>query len=113
MLTMIVPRYLKNAVQHDLEEKMVFISGPRQVGKTTLAKAFLTGKQDLYFNWDRREDRKRILSGRWPAVKSTVVLDELHKYSRWKQWIKGEYDTHADRIRFLITGVKWGTSVNK
>ncbi len=101
---MIVPRYLKNAVQQDLEEKMVFISGPRQVGKTTLAKAFLKRKQDLYFNWDRREDRKRILSGRWPAVKSTVVLDELHKYSRWKRWIKGEYDTHADRIRFLITG---------
>jgi len=83
---------------------MVFLSGPRQVGKTTLAKAFLETQEDLYYNWDRREDRKTILAGRWPAVRSTVVLDELHKYSRWKNWIKGEYDTHGRKVRFLITG---------
>ena len=83
---------------------MVFLSGPRQVGKTTLAKTFLTRDEDRYLNWDRREDRKKLLSAKWPALKSTVVLDELHKYPQWKNWIKGEYDTHGDRIRFLITG---------
>lgn len=101
---MIITRYLKEAVQQDLKEKMVFISGPRQVGKTTLAKTFLKREQDCYYNWDRRKDRKKILSARWPAVKSIVVLDELHKYRHWKGWIKGEYDAHGDRIRFLITG---------
>jgi len=101
---MILKRYLKDSIDQDLKEKMVFISGPRQVGKTTLAKTFLKHSYDRYFNWDHREDRKAILSGRWPAEKSTVVLDDLHKYSRWKGWIKGEYDTHGDRIHFLITG---------
>ena len=83
---------------------MVFLSGPRQVGKTTLAKTFLKTQEDLYYNWDRREDRKSILAAQWPAVRSTIVLDELHKYRRWKNWIKGEYDTHGDRIHFLVTG---------
>jgi len=101
---MIVPRYLKEPVSQDLGEKMVFLSGPRQVGKTTLAKTFLQQKTDLYYNWDNRQDRKKILASRWPAEKSTVVLDELHKYRHWKSWIKGEYDAHGDRIRFLITG---------
>lgn len=99
-----VIRYLEEQIRRDLQEKMVFLSGPRQVGKTTLAKSLLSGEGDRYYNWDRREGRKEILSGRWPAVAGTVVLDELHKYRKWKSWIKGEYDTHGTRIRFLITG---------
>ncbi|MGE5839817.1 MAG: ATP-binding protein [Deltaproteobacteria bacterium] len=99
-----VKRYLEDRVRKDLEEKMVYISGPRQVGKTTLAKSFLGHETDRYYNWDRREDRKEMLLAKWPAVPSTVVLDEIHKYRRWKNWVKGEYDTHGDRVRFLITG---------
>jgi predicted AAA+ superfamily ATPase len=99
-----ITRYLEEEIQKDLDEKMVFLSGPRQVGKTTLAKSLLKSEADRYFNWDRREDRKKILSGRWPASRSTVVLDELHKYRRWKNWIKGEFDTHGGRVRFLVTG---------
>jgi len=83
---------------------MVFISGPRQVGKTTVAKSFLTGENDLYFNWDNRDDRKTILAAQWPSEKSLIVIDELHKYGRWKSWIKGEHDKHGDRVHFLITG---------
>ena len=101
---MIIPRYLQESILKDLEEKMVFISGPRQVGKTTLAKMFLEKEEDCYFNWDNRGDRKKILAARWPAVKSAIVFDELHKYKNWKSWIKGEYDIHGERIRFLITG---------
>jgi uncharacterized protein len=97
-------RYLQEDIHADLQEKMVFLSGPRQVGKTTVAKTFLKTQDDLYYNWDRREDRQSILAGRWPAVRSTIVLDELHKYRRWKNWIKGEYDTHGDRVHFLVTG---------
>ncbi len=101
---MIIPRYLEKAISDDLGEKMVFISGPRQVGKTTLARLFLKGESDRYYNWDNREDRKNVLSAGWPATESTVVLDEVHKYRQWKRWLKGEYDTHGDRIHFLITG---------
>jgi len=103
-IIMIVPRYLEKPIRSDLVEKMVFLSGPRQVGKTTLARVFLMSESDLYYNWDRREDRREILSARWPADKRTVVLDELHKYPQWKRWLKGEYDTHGDRVRFLVTG---------
>ncbi|MEM3432829.1 MAG: AAA family ATPase [Candidatus Methanomethyliaceae archaeon] len=80
---------------------MVFISGPRQVGKTTLAKTFLKHRNACYLNWDNREDRKEILAARWPAEKGIIVLDEIHKY---KNWIKGEHDKHNERLRFLITG---------
>jgi len=83
---------------------MVFLSGPRQVGKTTLAKSFLTAETDHYYNWDNREDRKRVMTANWPAEKATLVFDELHKYKKWKGWIKGEYDRHGDRLRLLITG---------
>ena len=83
---------------------MVFLSGPRQVGKTTLAKSFLHGKQDRYFNWDNRQDRREILAARWPAEDATLIFDELHKYRSWKAWIKGEFDHHRERLKFLITG---------
>lgn len=101
---MLIPRYLQESVKQDLTKKMVFLSGPRQVGKTTLAKACLAGEADRYFNWDNRDDRRRILTAGWPAVPATVVFDELHKYRKWKGWLKGEYDVHGERIRFLITG---------
>ncbi|MCX8109791.1 MAG: ATP-binding protein [Syntrophorhabdaceae bacterium] len=101
---MFVERYLKQPIAIDLKEKMVFISGPRQVGKTTLAKTFLTDKSDRYFNWDNRDDRREILSARWPAENAIIIFDELHKYKNWKGWIKGEYDKNGDRIHFLITG---------
>lgn len=82
-----MPRYSETSILQDLEEKMVFLSGPRQVGKTTLAKSFLHEKQDRYFNWDNRQDRREILAARWPAEKATLVFDELHKYRNWKAWI--------------------------
>ena len=104
IIRMQIPRYLKEPVARDLGEKMVFLSGPRQVGKTTLAKTFLDKTEDQYFNWDNRDDRKKILSARWPAVPCTIVFDELHKYKNWKGWVKGEYDVHGGRIHFLITG---------
>jgi len=101
---MLIPRYSETSILHDLAEKMVFLSGPRQVGKTTLAKSLLHGKQDRYFNWDNRQDRREILAARWPAEDAILVFDELHKYRNWKAWIKGEFDHHRERLKFLITG---------
>jgi predicted AAA+ superfamily ATPase len=54
--------------------------------------------------WDNRDDRKEIQAARWPGSGGLVVLDELHKWRPWKSWIKGEYDKHRGRLRFLITG---------
>jgi predicted AAA+ superfamily ATPase len=98
-------RYLQEAVVEDLKEKMVFVAGPRQVGKTTLAKQILDAAGvGEYLSWDRRQDRKKILEARWPGGDALVVLDELHKYRFWKRWLKGEFDTHREHLRFLVTG---------
>ena len=101
-------RYLHRAVVGDLEdEKMVFLSGPRQVGKTTLAKLVteeIDPENGVYLNWDRPEHRKIIRSLDWSRTGRLVVLDEVHKYARWKTLLKGFYDTEGHQQRILVTG---------
>ncbi|MBN1444060.1 MAG: ATP-binding protein [Planctomycetes bacterium] len=102
---MLVPRYLEGFISQDLESKMVLVAGARQVGKTTLAKGILQKEAaGLYLSWDNRADREEIRSARWPGGEALVVLDELHKHRFWKRWLKGEFDKHRDRLRFLVTG---------
>jgi predicted AAA+ superfamily ATPase len=98
-------RYLEASVGADLAEKMVFVAGPRQVGKTTMARHILAASgPGLYLNWDNREDRRAIRAAQWPGGEALVVLDEVHKWRPWKSWIKGEFDKHRGRLRFLVTG---------
>ncbi|MBI4767147.1 MAG: ATP-binding protein [Deltaproteobacteria bacterium] len=99
-------RYLTPYITDDLRSKMVFLSGPRQVGKTTLAKGILADHfpSGRYFNWDLDEDRQDILKKRWDAENKLLVLDELHKFPRWKTWIKGIFDTSSQLHAFLVTG---------
>jgi hypothetical protein len=99
------PRYLEAPIREDLAGKMVFVAGPRQVGKTTLARRVLAraGRGTL-LSWDNRDDRKTIRAARWPGGHALVVLDELHKWRGWKGWLKGEYDKHQATTRFLVTG---------
>lgn len=99
-------RYLTPHLLEDLEKKMVFVGGPRQVGKTTLAKGILATSfpNGRYFNWDLDEDRRDILAKRWSSADDLLVFDELHKYPRWKSWIKGIYDTQGEDHSFLVTG---------
>ncbi len=98
------PRYLLRAVQDDLKEKMVFVSGPRQVGKTTLAREVLALQSGAYFSWDKSDQRAVILRGLWPEGVPLVVLDEIHKYRKWKSHLKGEFDSHRRERTFLVTG---------
>jgi len=99
-------RYCENAIFEDLKDKMVFIGGPRQVGKTTLARQMCHGPytEGRYLNWDVSEHRRAILAQQWLADTPLVIFDELHKYRRWKQWIKGVYDTKPDNQQYLVTG---------
>jgi len=98
-------RYLIKPIIDDLKEKMVFIGGPRQVGKTVLAKKLIGDHFSMsYFNWDKFSERQKALKGMWPSETQLIVLDEFHKHSKWKTWIKGEYDTVKDKYKFILTG---------
>ncbi len=97
-----ISRYLADQAATDLERKMVFISGPRQAGKTTLALE-LPGARAGYLNWDVYEHRSRILRRELPDS-SLWVFDELHKHRQWRNWLKGLYDVRASGQRILVTG---------
>lgn len=103
---MLKRRYLDTLVTADLKEKMVFIGGPRQVGKTTFATNTGTSQyaNHAYLNWDSREDRQSILASRFNASAELLIFDEIHKYKQWKNYVKGVYDTHKERFDILITG---------
>ena len=96
------PRYLSPQVRADLQRKMVFVAGPRQVGKTTLAQS-LPGASAGYLNWDAAADRERILRRELPDA-DLWVFDEIHKYQAWRNYLKGLYDVRRDGQRILVTG---------
>ncbi len=95
-------RYLVPQVAADLRRKMVFVAGPRQVGKTTLARG-LPGAAAGYLNWDVAADRERILRGELPAA-PLWVFDEIHKYRGWRNYLKGLYDARSEGQQILVTG---------
>lgn len=103
---MLRDRYLTPFIVEDLKDKMVFVGGPRQVGKTTLCRNFIAThfRNHAYFNWDNRADRRAITSSAWPGDAELLILDEIHKYRRWKGLIKGEYDKLKETYKFLVTG---------
>jgi predicted AAA+ superfamily ATPase len=103
----IYKRYIQNPVKEDLKETMVFVGGPRQVGKTTFALTYLpeaSEKQPAYLNWDNIAIRSALLKGELPPNEKIIVLDEIHKFARWRNLVKGFYDTGKSEISFIITG---------
>lgn len=95
-------RYLRAQIERDLERKMVFVAGPRQVGKTTLARS-LPGAEKGYLSWDIPEHRERMLKRELPAA-PLWVFDEIHKYRLWRNFLKGLYDGKKPGQRILVTG---------
>jgi hypothetical protein len=95
-------RYLVPQVRRDLARKMVFVAGPRQVGKTTLARS-LPGAKRGYLSWDLPGDRERILRGELPPG-TLWAFDEIHKYRAWRRFLKGVYDGRPRGQRILVTG---------
>jgi predicted AAA+ superfamily ATPase len=91
--------------------EMAFVSGPRQVGKTTTCRSEGTD----YLNWDSADDRRLILRGpsamaqrlgadQLRARLPIVVFDELHKHVKWKSFLKGFFDVYGERVRLIVTG---------
>ncbi len=100
-------RYLREVIAGDLPERMVFVGGPRQVGKTTFALSFLKNPSvdhPAYMNWDDVRARADILDGKLPPEEKLIILDEIHKFARWRNLVKGFYDTGKHKRKFLITG---------
>lgn len=94
-------RYLYKELKKYVGKKILLLSGPRQVGKTTLSKIIFPNFD--YFNFDRLSDRKKLLAEEWNREADLIIFDEIHKMKKWKQWLKGIYDTEAKR-NFLVTG---------
>ena len=97
-------RYIHPFITRDLLKKMVFISGPRQSGKTTLVENIINDQRSIYLNWDDVDGRKNILARNWSDEDEIIAFDELHKYSRWKNFLKGTYDTQKTKHKFIVTG---------
>jgi len=95
-------RYLEKYIQSDLKRKIVLLTGPRQTGKTTLAR-MLTADFD-YFNYDNAEQRISLLEKSWDRSRKLVIFDELHKMKNWKSWLKGIYDTEKIPSSLIVTG---------
>ena len=99
----------------DSNRQMVFISGPRQVGKTTLAESVLPDA--VRFNYDKAADARIIAAGADKVAefadladpsnaKRGILFDELHKFPNWKRFLKGFFDVYADnrRLKVAVTG---------
>ena len=98
-------RYQKQPILRDLQKKMVLLAGPRQAGKTTLAKAIAEEfETHVYLNYDNMEDRKVIRSCGWLPSIELIILDEIHKMPQWKNYLKGLYDTKPTHQKILVTG---------
>ena len=111
----LLDRWYADVLDRHLREdrQMVFLTGPRQVGKTTTARA--AAGVHRYLNWDRQSDRRTIVRGPDAVADELnldtihprprrVVFDELHKFGQWKTFLKGFFDAHEARARIIVTG---------
>ena len=97
-------RYLYTQILKDLK-KMVFITGPRQVGKTFLAKQIMQEfKNPQYLNYDNLDDRRIIRGRSWRLNADLIIFDEIHKMKGWKEFLKGVYDSRPEHQALLVTG---------
>lgn len=98
-------RYLDRLVLSDLASKTVVLTGPRQVGKTTLSRGLMQSFENAqYFNWDVLPDRAVLQRQSWSPRADLLVMDEIHKMPDWKAWLKGVADGRFAGQALLVTG---------
>jgi len=98
-------RIQKKFIKNDLGKKIVLIVGPRQAGKTWLAKDIAREfNNSVYLNYDQILDREIIKSQSWLPTTDLLILDELYKMENWKNYLKGVFDTKPKHMRILVTG---------
>jgi len=113
-----IPRLYEALLADQLQRdrQMVFLSGPRQVGKTTSAQGLRESLPPArYLSWDDEEARRLILAGQQAVARALgldtlrevaplCVFDEMHKFAEWKNFLKGFFDRYQNRVRILVTG---------
>ena len=105
LYTSAMNRYLDKPVLKDLATKMVVLTGPRQVGKTTLARQLMHEFENAqYLNWDVLPDKGVLLRQSWNPRARLLVMDEIHKMRDWKGWLKGVFDGRSTEQALLVTG---------
>ncbi len=98
-------RVQQELIKRDLSRKMVLLTGPRQVGKTSLALAISEEfVNSVYLNYDHFAHREVIHTANWLPETELLILDELHKMDDWKSYLKGIYDTRQPHLQILVTG---------
>ncbi|BCB27874.1 ATPase [Sulfurimicrobium lacus] len=98
-------RSLADRIRADLPNKLIILTGPRQAGKTTLARLLMADyPRAQYLNWDVPADREIILSGAWSPRAGLLVFDEIHKMRDWKAFLKGVWDGRSPGQAVLVTG---------
>lgn len=98
-------RIQRDKILEDLDKKIVLLVGPRQAGKTWLAKDIAKDfDKAVYLNFDHVSDRNMIVNQSWLDDTELVILDELHKMPDWKNYLKGLFDTKPEILRILVTG---------
>src|SRR3989339_17901 len=105
LFSIAMERYISKHIIPDLKKKMVVITGPRQVGKTYIAHSLQKEfEKPVYLNYDDPAHALIINNRQWPDDSGLVILDEIHKMKKWKQFIKGAYDTKPQTRSILVTG---------
>ena len=105
MMGFFMKRSQLDAILKDLKSKMVILVGPRQSGKTWLAKEVAKYyNMSLYLNYDSRSGRDIMKSEGWLPKTDLLILDELHKMPEWKNYLKGVFDTKSSGMHILVTG---------
>ncbi len=101
------PRYVKAIADGFENHPAVALSGPRQCGKTTLARLFGQQEKDgIFFDLESAVDRRRLESPEQTlgSLEGLVVIDEIQRMPALFETLRVLLDRPKQPARFLLLG---------